>query len=483
MLRCRTAGPSLWESILPPIALRMPPELQAVDRLLDDEAFFAPYREHFHAVLGRPSIPIECYLRMLFLKFRYRLSYETLCREVADSVSWSRFCRIGVGTPVPHPTTLMKITTRCGPQTIAALNEALLAKAHAQRLVRLDQVRADTTVVEANVAYPTDSGLLARGVARMIALAASLQRAGLASRTNIVDRTRSMRRRAHSIAAWLRRRTDQAKDEVSATTAEMARIAERTVAEARAVLVNARRGMRTAGRVVSGKTTAAAGELDRVAALVERIIAQTRMRLSGDIPAGSTRVVSLHDPDARPIAKGRLGRPVQFGYLAQIVDNADGLVLDHRVMMGNPPDAPLLAPAVERIKDRYGKAPRAVAADRGYGQAGVDTDLTGLGVKTVAIPRKGKPGAARQRVECARGFRRLVKWRTGIEGRISHLKHGYGMARTRIDGEPGAQIWCGLGILAHNTVKSVKLQRDRDEQRAARARGQPPDTQMLATTP
>lgn len=108
MLVCRARGPSLWESILPAIALRMPAELEAVDALLDDEAFFAPYRKHFHAVAGRPSIPIETYLRMMFLKFRYQLSYEVLCREVGDSISWSRFCRIGVGTSVPHPTTLMR---------------------------------------------------------------------------------------------------------------------------------------------------------------------------------------------------------------------------------------------------------------------------------------------------------------------------------------------------------------------------------------
>ena len=86
----------------------------AVDALLDDERFFAPYREFFHATLGRPSIPIETYLRLMFLKYRYRLGFETLCREVTDSIGWQRFCRIPLGGRVPHPTTLMKITTRCG---------------------------------------------------------------------------------------------------------------------------------------------------------------------------------------------------------------------------------------------------------------------------------------------------------------------------------------------------------------------------------
>ena len=125
--------------------------------------FFAPFAGYFDARIGRPSIPMETYLRLMFLKFRYRLGFESLCREVSDSISWQRFCRIPFGTRVPHPTTLMKITTRCGDDAVAGLNEALLAKAAAAKLLRTDKVRADTTVVEAAVAYPTDSGVVGQG--------------------------------------------------------------------------------------------------------------------------------------------------------------------------------------------------------------------------------------------------------------------------------------------------------------------------------
>ena len=127
----RTIGdrPSLWESRLPPEVLRLPEELARVDALLDDPAFFAPFAPHFHPVLGRPSTPVEWYLRLMFLKFRYRLGYESLCAEVSDSISWRRFCRIPLDGTVPHPTTLMKLTARCGDGAVAGLNEALLAKA------------------------------------------------------------------------------------------------------------------------------------------------------------------------------------------------------------------------------------------------------------------------------------------------------------------------------------------------------------------
>jgi transposase, IS5 family len=132
-------------------------------------------------------------------------------------------------------------------------------------------------------------------------------------------------------------------------------------------------------------------------------------------------------------------------------------VLDHNVELGNPPDAPQLAPAVERIGRRAGRPPRAVAADRGYGEAAVEADLRDAGVKTVAIPRKGRPSIARQTHERQPGFRRLVKWRTGCEGRISHLKHRYQLDRTRLDGLTGARTWCGHSVLTHNLTKITAL--------------------------
>ena len=119
-------------------------------------------------MIGRPSTPVECYLRLMFLKFRYRLGYESLCAEVSDSISWRRFCRIPLDGKVPHPTTLMKLATRCGSAAAGGLNEALLAKAAGQGLLRIARVRADTTVIPANVAYPTDSGLLARAVGKLV---------------------------------------------------------------------------------------------------------------------------------------------------------------------------------------------------------------------------------------------------------------------------------------------------------------------------
>jgi IS5 family transposase len=182
---------SLWEAVLPPELLKLPDELARIDALSDDPVFFAPFEPFFDPRVGRPSTPMETYLRLMFLKFRYRLGYESLCREVGDSITWRRFCRIPLDGLVPHPTTLMKLTTRCGSAAVEGLNEALLVKAAAAKLLRTDKVRADTTVVEAAVAYPTDSGLLAKAIGTMARTMARIKADGGATRTRAGDTGRS----------------------------------------------------------------------------------------------------------------------------------------------------------------------------------------------------------------------------------------------------------------------------------------------------
>jgi transposase, IS5 family len=475
----RTIGDpvSLWESLLPEEVLKLPEQLARVDALLDDPAFFAPFVPFFSLTAGRPSTPMECYLRLMFLKFRYRLGYETLVAEVSDSITWRRFCRIPLDGKVPHPTTLMKLTSRCGSAAVDGLNEALLARAAEAKLLRTSRLRADTTVVPANVAYPTDSGLLAKAVRRIAATGRRIQAAGGATRTRTRDRSRAAGKRAHAIASKLglrgAQRREEARAAVTRVTGELAGLAERAAADARRLLANARRALRraqakAAALAAAGGRDAAAGRrrgrlrraVNDLASLLDatqRIAAQARQRIAGITPDGATRRVSLHDAGARPIAKGSLGKPVQFGYKGQVTDNDDGVVLDHNLEQGNPADAPQLAPAIKRVIKRTGRKPRTVTADRGYGEKAVDDELHDLGVRYVVIPRKGKPGKDRQAAEHKPAFRRTVKWRTGSEARISTLKRGYGWDRTRLDGLEGARIWTGHGILAHNLVKITDL--------------------------
>ena len=316
----RTIGdqPSLWESLLPEEVLRLPAELARVDTLLDDPAFFAPFAVHFHPLLGRPSTPMECYLRLMFLKFRYRLGYESLCAEVSDSITWRRFCRIPIDGKVPHPTTLMKLTSRCGESAVAGLNEALWAKAAGQKLLRTARVRADTTVISANVAYPTDSGLLAKAVGKLVRTVRRVQAAGGATGTAMTDRRRAAARRVREIASKLHTRSKLGREEstraIARVTGELVGLAEKAAAQAAAVLRNGRQALpKTLSGRVRGRLRRALDELTVTIERTGKIVAQARTRLAGQTPGGATRLVSLHDPDARPIRKGRIDRPVEFG--------------------------------------------------------------------------------------------------------------------------------------------------------------------------
>jgi transposase, IS5 family len=274
MLRTTNAQRSLWEAIPPGEALGLPAELTGVDRLLDDPVFIEPFRAHFDPIIGRPSIPIETYLRLMFLKFRYRLGYELLCREVADSISWQRFCRIPLGGRVPHPTTLVKLTRRVGEQTVEALNQALLHRAAEHKLLRTHKLRADTTVIAANVAYPTDLGLLARAVDKLATTAKRVQAAGGATRIRVRDRRRAARRRAHEVARAMRSRPGQARQVVFEVTRQVARLAEAQLADARRVVAGARRALARGRARPTGRLRALVDEFQTTIQRSQRLLDQ-----------------------------------------------------------------------------------------------------------------------------------------------------------------------------------------------------------------
>jgi IS5 family transposase len=200
VLRVADPQTTIWDELLPEEAKRLPAELVQIDAYLDDERFIAPWRALFAPRLGRPSIPIETLLRLLYLKHRYGLGYETLCREVSDSIGWRRFCRIGLDRPVPHPTTLVKLVSRAGPATIEQLNAALVTKLADDKLLRGRKLRIDTTVVEADIDFPTDADLLEHAVRKMGGLVRRVKARGAARRTAFRDRGRAAGWRMRQLA-------------------------------------------------------------------------------------------------------------------------------------------------------------------------------------------------------------------------------------------------------------------------------------------
>ena len=421
------------------------PELTAVDALLDDERFLAPFVERFWCPIGRPTIPMESYLRLMYLKHRYRLGYETLVKEVADSISWRRFCRIRLDAPVPHPTTLSKLTRRFGPEIVVDLNRTLLERAVEGKVLRSRRLRVDTTALEADVRYPTDSGLCAGAVSRLRRAVDGVRRAGLAARTRFRDRRRAAAVRVRRVSHTLGRRGSR--EAIDRLTGELHELARRAHRDAARVLANARRALRAGGRRGGAQVRRLAEELDRV----RRLIAQTQVRLDGQRTIHD-RMISLSDTDARPIRRGKPGRPTEFGYKVSVGDCPEGFVVSHQVYAGAPYDADTLEPAVADAQE-IGMKVKTVYADRGYGNETADEALARRGIADRVIPRVGRADP----IERTRAWRRRYRFRAGAEGRISGLKRGRGWGRARLKGHAGAQIWVGLGVFSHNLDRMVAL--------------------------
>jgi len=430
----------LWEIAVPDQLLELSGELATVDRILDDERFFEPFRQRFHTKEGRPSVPVEVYLRLMYLKTRYGLGYETLVKEVADSLSWRTFCRLSLSDVVPNSTTLIKLTKKYGPEVVKEVNQALLHKAQAEKVVKARKLRVDTTVVEADIAHPTDAGLLAAGMGKLTRVGKRVQATGVATGAKLVDRSRSVKKRLSKVGNILRQRGKNQFQEIDKVTRELLGIAGAVTREVRVIVHEALQSPGGGGL---------AQELNQTLCLVERVMAQARQVIAGNrvIP---DRMVSIHDPGARPIKKGSLRQPVQFGRKVVLAECDKGFITAYGVHTGNPGDSQLLGPVVEEHVATVGRVPREIAADRGMSARQEEAKLEQLGVERVGIPRRGKKSKVRQEYEQRYWFRRLKRWRSGIEARIGLLKRRYGLRRSRYRGLEGTQVWVGMGIFAHN---------------------------------
>ena len=197
---------NLCEALLPRQVFELNEELAKVSDLLDDSAITKPFIDEFAQTKGRPTVPVQTYLRLMYLKFRYQLGYEALVKEVSDSLMWRTFCRISLDAKVPDATTLIKLTHKYGDTTIEALNEALVNRAVNDKVVRGRKLRVDTTAVESDIDYPTDAGLIAKGVRTITREVKKLKASGEDVGT-FKNRTRSLKYRVLEIAKHSRRRT------------------------------------------------------------------------------------------------------------------------------------------------------------------------------------------------------------------------------------------------------------------------------------
>jgi transposase, IS5 family len=460
VLTIRAAGTeSLWDEILPAEVKALPDDLARLDELLGDPALLAPIAARWERLLaetcsssgrGRPTIAMETYVRLMIVKHRCGWGYETLMREVSDSLHLRRFCRIGMSERVPDESTVRKLTRRLGAEVVHEITREVIQKARREKRFRPRAARIDSTVIEADVRWPTDAGLAADGVRALAREGRKLAAKVSEKRTAVRDRTRSMGRKLRTLTRTIRKRTGEAKREVLVLTEQAGELLEASIREARKLARTARR--RARGRGAQGKLKAAKA-FEELADRCEKVAGQIKQRVAGE-PI-KDRLISLWDPDARPIRKGKLGKPTEFGYADQLCEitantrrGARGFVLPPKSQIGNPAENTLLPDTAAEIKNLNIKL-KEIMLDGGFMPTPSNTALEHL-ADTIHITGRQESGSRRSR-------RRRQRYRTGAEGRISHLKRGYGLDRSRLKGDTGHQIWAGWAALSYNAETYTTL--------------------------
>jgi transposase, IS5 family len=415
--------------------------------LLSDPVLLEPIAAGWEAAArarGRPTIAMSLFVRLMVVKQRTGWGYERLVREVSDSLHLRRFCGLSLTASVPHESTVRKLVRRLGPEVVEELTRALLEKATRERRFSVRAMRCDSTVVEADVRWLSDAGL-ALDATRLLAREGARTAAAFGEgAVRVQDRSRAAGRRLRLIGRTIGRRlgkTGGARELVLALTGEAGALVCRSAREARRLAAQLRTSARGRG---AARKLAAVRRLEHAAALGDRIVEQIQKRLAGE--RISDRVVSLADPDARPIGKGKLGKPYEFGYVFQLAEltpntrrGARGLILPAASRIGSPNESELLPTTVAELA-RLRLKPREAAFDGGFP----------LESANAALPDSDIFVAGQQHPRSRRSQKRLAGYRVGCEGRISHLKRSYGMRRSRLRGHDGARTWVGWAILAYN---------------------------------
>lgn len=438
---------SLFDEVLPIEVRELPGDLARLDVLLSDPALLAPIGERWEDTArghGRPTIAMSLFVRLMVVKQRSGWGYETLVKEVSDSLHLRRFCGLSLTASLPHESTVRKLVRRLGPEVIDEMTRALVEKAIREKRFTVRAMRVDSTVVESDVRWPSDAALVLDATRRLAREGARL--AGLVGEGahHVQDRSRAAGRRLRLIGRTVGRRLGQtggARAQVLELTGQAGELLARSIREARKLAAQARASARGRG---AQRKLAAAQRLEQTAELAATVTGQIVKRLAGE--KITDRVVSLADPEARPIGKGKLGKRYEFGYVFQLAEitphtrrGARGLLLPAPSRVGSPNESELF-PTTAGELERLGLKPREVALDGGFPPE----------ASNLALPDSSVFIAGRQGPTARRSRKRLASYRVGCEGRISHLKRSYGLRRSRLRGHQGARTWVGWAILAYN---------------------------------
>jgi len=401
---------------------------------------------------GRLGSPAEMVLRLLVLKHVRNWSYAVLEREVRANLVYRDFTRVG-GAKAPDAKTMGRWGVALGPAVIKQIHERMVQIAREKQVIAGRRMRVDTTVVEADIHYPTDSTLLCDGVRVLTRTMRKVGQLVGAAGAKLRDRSRSVKFRVLEIGRAARAKGSGGKERMSQSYRRLLDATGRVMGQAK----------RFAREIAAGVKRPAYPQqqpaLERLRAVLERmlprvrqVMRQTKARILGGDTRAEGKIVSLFEPATEIIRKGKAGKPTEFGKMVKLQEAENQIVVDYEVYDRRPSDSDLLVPALDAHLAVFGRAPRLVAADAGFYSGRNEAAAKRRGVKRVCIPNRSTTSHKRKREQKKRWFRNGQKWRTGCEGRISVVKRRHGLDRCRYKGEDGMKRWVGLGVIADNLI-------------------------------
>jgi IS5 family transposase len=401
---------------------------------------------------GRQGTPAEVVLRLLILKHIRNWSYEVLEREVRANLVYRNFTRVG-GAKMPDAKTMGRWGVALGPQVVKQIHERMVKIAQDKGVTEGRRMRVDTTVVETNIHYPTDSSLLGDGVRVLTRTMKKIAKIAGKAGTKLRDRSRSVKLRVLDIARAARSKAKQSQEKLKRAYSQLLNSASRVVGQSKRFSKEINAGVKRSTDILQQLALEGLrAKLDAMVPLVRQVMKQTRARiLRGDTRADG-KILSLFEPATEVIRKGKAGKPNEFGKMVKLQEAESQIVTDYDVYDQRPSDSDLLIGAIEKHEAALGRTPRLVAADAAFYSAKNEAAAKAKGVKRVCIPNRSTKSPERKREQKKRWFRNGQKWRTGCEGRISVIKRRHGLSRCRYRGDAGMKRWVGLGVIADNLL-------------------------------
>ena len=448
--------------------VQLDPILQAISDLLEDHADLVelvrqdPERGLKNASTGRNGLTASQVLRSLILQRVKNLDYRELQERIADGYTLRQFTDF-YSQHVPKHDAFHRAFNRLTPQTLRAINDLLVEAAVDLGLEDGKKLRVDTTVVETNIHYPTDSTLLWDTVRVLTRLVQRLDGALPDGVGEFPDRTRSVRRRMQEMQ---RMTPKQRHDQQVPKYREILRRTEEVVQNACQVL---ERTKDPSG--IDPRQDLLIRELHKEIAhycqLGDSVIDQARRRvLQGEqVPTGE-KIYSIFEPHTDLINRGKVQKPVEFGHKVFLAESANGLITQYQVLDGNPSDQDHVEPSLQRHEEMFGQAPELYSSDRGFASKDNNNQkkCQQAGVKLECIPQRGgKKTLQRETYEKSSAFKKGQRFRAGIEGRISVLFRGRGMKRCRAAGRERFELLVGAAVLANNLMKIAELLRKKQQ--------------------